>query len=243
MSVTFVTAFYAIPNKYRALETYLQNLEKLIQTGVPILCYLDASLKEQGKALLKKYKNFKIPQYVTLDMSWIPENVILPTIRNEEKDTKEYLAVQLQKTWCLAEASKYVFTSHIAWIDAGIVHIFKEEASMKLYLEKIRNSNWPGEIICPGCMWLEAVAELYGEGKPYTMMTAICWRYLGGFLLGPTDAWPAFYENQTKCVKEHLPHLVWEVNYWAMLEQFKWYQADHNICMFENLMEFALPSA
>jgi hypothetical protein len=82
-------------------------------------------------------------------------------------------------------------------------------------------------------MWLEAVAELYGEGKPFTMMNAVCWRYLGGFLIGPTDSWPAFHEKQTACVNEHLPHLVWEVNYWAFLEEMKliqpiWYLGDHN---------------
>jgi hypothetical protein len=241
-NIVFVTSFYAIPNKFHSLDFYLHNLEKLIQTGIPLYCYLDASLKEKGDELCKRYSNFKIPQYVTLDTSWIPENVIMPEIRNHEKDTKEYFAVQLMKAWCLADASKYVFHTHLAWIDAGICHIFKDQEKMTDYLHTIATSVWPDDILCPGAMWRDVVNNMYGEGKEYTMYTAICWRYLGGFLLGPAHLWPAFYEKQTACVNEHLPHLMWEVNYWAILDPFVWFQADHNIAMFEELLQFRITS-
>lgn len=239
-NVTFVTAFYIIPNKLRSVDNYLESLEQLIQTGIHLLCYMDKSLEEQGIELCKKYSNFTIPQYVTIDTSWIPENVIMPEIRNYEKDTPEYFAVQLQKTWCLADAARYTHSSHLAWIDAGIVHIFPDVDKAKEYLQTIATSVWPNEILCPGAMWKEVVEQLYGEGKQYTMFSAICWRYLGGFLLGPTNKWQAFYEKQTECVKSHLPHLVWEINYWAMLKEFTWYSADHNMTIFENLMPLRL---
>lgn len=241
MTVTFVTAYYINPSKFRNKEFYLENLEKLIQTGIPLLCYLDKSLKEQGEVLCEKYTNFKIPEYVTLDTSWIPEDVIMPAIRNEVKDTKEYFAIQLQKAWCLNEASRLKLSSHLAWIDAGIVYLFNDYAKTKSYLEKITYSEWPNELISPGGMRKERVEQIFGEGKLYSMFNSVCWQYLGSFLLGPTEAWPAFYEKQTACVKQNLPHLVWEVNYWALLNEFTWYWGDHNLSMLENLIPLALP--
>lgn len=231
-TVTFVTAFYLIPNNefYKA-EAYLKNLEILIQTGVPLLCFLDKSLEKEGSELCKKYRNFKIPRYVELDTSWIPETVLLPNNRNIHKDTKEYFASQLQKTWCVAEASKFVFSSHLAWIDARVIDFFLDKEVAKKYLQKISTLSWPDHILCPGA---------FSYTTMNTLLDAVCYRYLGEFLLGPSEAWPEFHKNQTECVQRTLPHLVWDTNYWAMVEKFIWYKADHNESMFQNLLPLAL---
>jgi hypothetical protein len=242
MPVTFVTAFYVIPNhKFRSVDIYLEQMEKLIQTGIPLIFYLDKTLEIQGKQLCEKYPNLHIPEYVTLDTSWVPETVIMPTSRCGEKDTVPYFCVQLQKLWCLTDAAKYVTTSHTAWIDAGIFHIFSDKEKATKCLQTIATSQWPDKLIVPGCIGLDYFNSRFGESKPYAIFNSICWRYCGGFLLGPKDAWSDAYEKQTACVKQNLPHLVWEVNYWAIMNLFTWYWGDHNLSMIENVLPLALP--
>ena len=239
MPVIFVTALYVIPNKNRGVDAYLQNLEKLIQTGIPLLCYLDESLKENGEELCKHYKNFKIQQYVTLDTSWIPGNVILPAIRNGKKDTKEYFAVQLQKMWCLADAAKNVETSHLAWIDAGIFHMFNNYNDVKEMLLQIASSEWPNKIFVPGAWNLGQVAHHYALNKWAHMLDVIIWRFLGSFLIGPRLSWQKVLEKQDALVKENLPRLGWEVNYWTKMEDdFIWYLSNHNNSLLENIQQF-----
>ena len=241
MPVTFVTAFYVLPNYVlTSVDVYLERLELLIQTGIPLLCYLDKALEEKGKTLCEKYINFKIAQYVTLDTSWMPENVHMPFKTREDKDTKEYFAVQLQKAWCLADAAKIARTSHLAWIDAGIFHIIKNKENTVKALQTIASSNWPSEILAPGA-WTDADMELDQRLNDWThFLDIIRWRFLGGFLLGPREVWQDFYEKQTALVTETLPRLGWEVNYWWKLNMFTWYQADHNDDMITNILHYKL---
>jgi hypothetical protein len=239
MPVTFVTAIYGIPNAYQGLYFYLERFELLLKTGVPILCYLDATLEEQGKILCKKYTNLRIPEYVTLDTSWIPENVILPTNRKHEKDTKEYFAVQLQKAWCLKDAQRYITTSHSAWIDAGIMKVvgFDDLPMIQTYLHVIAESNWPNVMICPGAYTKNLLDAWFAE-RPGGMFTEwATWQCLGGFLVGPTKGWHELYDKQWALVYNTLPRIAWEVNYWAKLNLFQWYQGDHDFSIVKNILD------
>ena len=236
MPVTFVTAIYGIPNAYQGLYFYLERFELLLKTGIPILCYLDATLEEQGKILCKKYANLRIPEYVRLNTSWIPENVILPTNRKYEKDTKEYLAVQLQKAWCLMDAQRYITTSHSAWIDAGIMKVpgFDDLPMIQTYLHVIAESTWPNTMICPGSYTKEDLDSWFAERPGAKFTDWATWQCLGGFLLGPSKGWDTLYTKQRALVYNTLPRIAWEVNYWAKLNLFQWYFSDHDVGIIKN---------
>ena len=49
--------------------------------------------------------------------------------------------------------------------------------------------------------------------------------------LGSRDLFEAAEQQQSRLVQQHLPRLTWEVNYWALMTCFQWYQADHDDSM------------
>ena len=57
--------------------------------------------------------------------------------------------------------------------------------------------------------------------------------------MGPRLSWQKVLEKQDALVKENLPHLGWEVNYWTKMEdEFTWYIGDHNNSLLENIQQF-----
>jgi len=241
MTVTFVTALYVIPNqKWRNPEFYLEKIEYLIQSGVPIICYFDKLLEAQGEVLKQKYPNLTIPEYVTLDKSWLPADVTAPVHGWADKDNIDYLCIQLSKLKLLAESATIATTTHTAWIDAGIFYMFPDRERANQILNEIANASWPEKLLAPGGYDEGSIKQVWDMNAHLNILDYIFWRYLGSFLLGDKTLWANAYEQQTAVVNKYLPKLSWEVNYWSQIDVFTWYHADHNISMLENLLQFKL---
>jgi hypothetical protein len=234
MGVTFVTALY-LPSEptYRKLETYIAMFELLAATGVPIILYLDTRLESAGKELVEKYPNIQKCFYGSADMSYVTVDVILPVVRNIQKDTADYFCIQLSKLRVLNDALEHLTTSHIAWIDFGIYHMFRDRDLCHLLLNRIAASNFPSDkILSPSC-WDTTQGSLWDK---------ISWRHCGSFLLGSPNAICRAYEQQMEIVMTNLPRLTWEVNYWAMMEgAFHTYKADHNDLLLKNICNYVCP--
>jgi hypothetical protein len=159
----------------------------------------------------------------------------LPHIRNVEKDIEEYMMLMHAKLEFLQDAmERNIWNStHFAWIDFNISHIFKynKENTLKfltfLSIQKLS----PSFLVIPGCTQKYDISDTWG------IYNTVQWRFCGGFLIGDKNSIMDF------CVKyrEHLPEfikenrkIVWEVNIWSWLESIKcvfqpqWYLADHN---------------
>jgi len=237
--VTFVTALYLPAGPmFKPLDKYFENFKQLAATGIPLILYLDARLREQGEDLCLRFSNILRCEYMTLDTSWVPPNVLLPLTRRPEKDTIEYFCIQLSKLRLLRDSAAYVKTTHIAWIDFGIYHIFKNPAMMTPFLQYIAAAEFPtNKIMAPGCWGLPAE---YGMLK-YDIWDSICWRFCGGFLVGAVGLFAAAAERQQALVIGNLPGLTWEVNYWAMMEEyFINYRADHDHSIVANVCQFII---
>lgn len=237
MGVTFVTALYLPAGPmFKSVDTYFANFERLAATGIPLIVYLDARLTDQGADLCHRYPNILRCDYVTLDTSWVPKNVLLPSARRVEKDTVEYFCIQLNKLRLLRDSVQYATTSHLAWIDFGIYHIFKNPAAMDDCLRRIATAEFPTNILlAPGCWGLPAE---HGVAR-FNVWNAICWRFCGGFLLGFAGLFEAAAARQESIVMGNMPGLTWEVNYWAMMEEyFTNYRADHNDSIVANVCQF-----
>lgn len=234
MGVTFVTAFYLPASLvYRNPDKYISLFEELASTGVPIILYLDSRLTDVGERLCRDYKNIQKCVYGILDKSYLPENVTLPAWRNKDKDTVDYLCIQLSKLKIMAEVEKTVETSHLAWIDFGIYHMFKDRSLSRLWLNKIAFSSFNTEsILSPGC-YTEGSKDLYHN---------IYWYHCGSFLLGPQGKFTPAYEAQMLIVTKNLPQLTWEVNYWTMMEgHFITYIANHSELLLEKVCDYISP--
>jgi hypothetical protein len=236
MGVTFVTAFF-LPSgpTYKTVSRYFELFESLASTGIPLIVYMDARLEEKGVELCAKHPNIQSCTYTTLDTSWIPKDALLPMVRNMDKDTPDYLCIQLTKLKLMAEVASMasVTTPYIAWIDFGIYHMMRDHDVCNNLLQRIAVSNFPTDrILSPGC----------NSNAYYDLFEEICWWHCGSFLLGEKSRFPPAYARQTALVRENLPRLTWEVNYWVMMNDvFTIYSANHDDLILQNLCDYICP--
>jgi len=232
MTVTFVTAFYSSPNlSFRSPDIYFKLFENLLESGIPILLFLDEKERERGEKM--KYQNLTI-EYTTLDRDWIPQSneLILPSSRNINKeDTIDYFYIQLSKLANLARASTMVQTTHLAWIDFGIFHMFSNSEKAKELLKQIEQTYIPvDKVFSPGCM-------PYLKDKKY-INDVVTWYHCGSFMIGGKSLFSYLYQKQTELVLQYLPTITWEVNYWSMMDGFTFYKADHNESLLTGFLSY-----
>lgn len=229
MGVTFVTALY-LPSGplFKKIDNYFEWFDILAGSGIPLVVYLDYRLYDRGVAVCSKYPNIIKCIYGSLDNNQLPRDLNLPMIRNYEKDTRDYFCIQLSKLGLVANTASMVDSEYLAWIDFGIFHVVKNPSLVCECLRMIAKSSFPTDRILAAGSW--------PLGK-YDLWNAVCWRFLGGFLLGASRLFKSAAERQQSLVMENLPGLTWEVNYWAMMEEyFINYPADHNDQIIVNVL-------
>jgi hypothetical protein len=133
----------------------------------------------------------------------------------------------------MAEAATIVLdtntTTHLAWIDFGIFHMMKNNVNMfRHWLHKIAGSNFNTKrILSPSCYTMELL-DPFNE---------IYWNHCGSFLLGHTSLFQHAYNAQLSLIKQNLPKLTWEFNYWGLMGPtfFEPYYAVHDLSILENV--------
>ena len=230
--VTFVTALYLPSNPiFKSVDKYFEHFKQVAATGISLIVYLDWRLVDRGIELCREFPNIIHCEYGSLDTSWVQIDIQLPYNRRAEKDTVDYFCIQLSKLGLLRDAGAYAKSTHVAWIDFGISHIFKNPEQTTESLKRIANARFPtNTILAPGC---------WPVGK-YDVWNSICWRFCGGFLVGTVERFAAAAERQMYLVNANLPGLTWEVNYWAMMEDlFTNYDSEgHDDSMITNVCQF-----
>ena len=217
MPTVFVTAFHPIRS-----EPYWTWFDRLAETGVPILLFLDTRC-----TLPREYANVRVIP-TELEHAWDCASVIPPQHRTESKDTPEFLSLMALKLRYLTDARRYTNASHLAWIDFRVFHVIRDVPAVQAKLRSlVDHASTSSKILAPGC---------WSPCPPMNLFERICWRFCGGFLLGPRDAFPVAYERQQALIQAGLPRVTWEVNYWAMMDDvFEWYPADHNDSLLLNV--------
>lgn len=219
MSVTFVTAFFQQKEMFYPVDRFFGLFEELASTGIQILLFLDEKLRDRGEELCRKFPNVTIPEFMILDMSYLPEVVQLPANRSVKKDTEEFITIQCEKLHFLTKARAYTDRPFLAWIDFGIFYVLRDKEACVRKLQQIETSTFQTEKIYSGSCWARGQYEIWDR---------ICWRFCGGFLLGHRNLFEAAYQEQTRIIREHLPRLTWEVNYWTLMDDyFLTYPGDH----------------
>lgn len=209
--LTFVTAYHPLRD-----EPYWSYFDRLVETGIPILLFLD-----ERCSLPPEAPNLRVVR-VPLSHAWECSTVQLPVNRSPEKDTAEFLSIMALKLRYMTESLSYTTSSHLAWIDFRVFHVIRDIPAVQAKLRRLATHPFPREmnILAPGC---------WNPCPSMDFFASICWRFCGGFLLGPRDAFPIAYARQTALIESGLPRVTWEVNYWAQMEDaFTWYPADHD---------------
>jgi hypothetical protein len=226
VTTSFISALI-IPEsmRWRSIDTYKEYFAHLASTGIPLYIYLNKGLETYGEQLEKEYSNVKVLEYITIDKSFLPDTVILPAYRNEQKDTSDYMCIQLMKLKLLSRASAdiRILTDYIAWVDFGIWHFIKSADATTEKLKRISEYNWPCKsIYMPGC-W---------DDRDYNIIHHICWRYCGSFVIGHRELFNEIFSEQQRLVAQYLPHLRWEINYWSKIKGITWYCGSHDDTIF-----------
>jgi len=236
-SLTYVTAFLNINNN--DINNYFPYFEKLANTNIPIVLFMDNRYKKFGEYLVNTYSNVKILKYITKEdlhismrCQYTINNKKLPMNRNNNKDTQDYLAFMNNKIYFVEEAMKVNLysTDVFAWIDFRIFHILSDN-NINYKLQELSTRSYP---IC------DILSYFPGNLTEIKyLVDLVNWRFLGGFFILNKNAIHKLVTETTQLIN-NLDTLTWEVNIWAILEfnkkfNFGWYFADHNDLIILNL--------
>jgi len=232
MGVTFVTAFY-LPSgsTYKTVDRYFDLFDQLAGTGIPLILYLDVRLADRGKVLCARHSNIIRCVYDVFDQSLMARDLVLPAVRNFDKDTRDYMCIQLTKLRLMAEVAAAGTIGTLAWIDFGIYHMFRDIDACSRALKSIAERDGVSDrILSPGY-----------KNTVFYPFEHICWKHCGSLLVGRGEVFQRAYARQSELVLEYMPRLTWEVNYWAMMDEyFLIYIADHNDLILEHLLEYMI---
>lgn len=221
---TWVTTFLIPQDREPVynLSHYRKQFERLLETGVPIVLFLDKKIEWKFN-----HPNLKVYP-VSLEDTWIhsavPDDAVVTTIR-VEKDTLGYMKIQHTKVEWLhrAKLMNPFKTEWFGWIDMGIQRVLTDAG-----FERLRTLVLPTipRLVTPGCWaWVDN-----------NVWKGIHWRFCGGLLLIHGSFTESFFETHKATVLRELPKFTWEVNIWALMEwdgySFGWTHApEHNDSM------------
>lgn len=254
-SITFVSAYFTL--KETPYFTHSNHdlwdpelLMDIVSIGVPVCLYIGKDCPQESLFLEweTSYPNFRVMPYrADYRDSWVHLQctevlktgiaVGLPTKRNFNKDTYEYLVYMNSRVELMEDAiSENIWdTTHFAWVDFNITKLFKHKEPTLAYLANLANREKgylaPSVLAMPGCWSKPATTDSLGAD--------ISWRFCGGFFMGDEDSLYDFgekYRDHFATFLEKYRVLPWEVNFWAYLESAHgwnptWYKGDHNDTM------------
>jgi len=253
--ITFVTAFMDIYDDNpemgagagtRSRQWRLEKFVQIAETGIPLCVYVDAAGHDLLEQCSELFANVQICRVMEWQDTWIHrvceqymDSITLPPQRDVKKDTYAYMVLMHSKIEFLAETVRRDpwGSTHVAWIDFNVAHIFQEVAACQRQLRALSQTplSWRG-ILFPGC-WDPCPKDQWAK-----VLDAIHWRFCGGFFLGDCESvrtMHALYQTMFPEFMFQHRRMVWEVNFWAWLEATvdtwkpTWYLADHNDSMFQ----------
>lgn len=222
MSTTFVSAFISLDESRpvdKSEDRYFDLFNRLQSTGIRIHLFLSPNYR--GRVKLTN----GIIEYITLKeldtYKKAPEG--LPDYRNALHDTRNFLILMNSKVELVKRAmdSQMHSSTHFAWVDFGICHMFRTLPSSLTQIQQLANTSLPTPcMLIPGC-W----------NKQEVVLSHVSWRFCGSLFIGDRASIEDFYTLHSQEFPK-LPHLTWEVNVWAHMESLgwtpTWYKADHD---------------
>ncbi len=177
MSTTFVTAFLDLQedrSKDKSVDTCFSHFSNLASSGIPLVvfisrCYMDRAIHANNII----YIPIELSDLVTYKECTV-EEFALPTQITLHHDTRNFMILMNSKIEFIKKAidSNPFNTSHFAWIDFSICHVFRNTQTSLQYLSMLPKTALSARMIAfPGC-WSK------GMGSSY-FYNAINWRFCG----------------------------------------------------------------
>jgi hypothetical protein len=237
--ITFVSSLLYLNNEDKQqidsnislFLTFVKNLNVVLFVSMEYLHYFDSSYSYSLKI---------IP--IDMNDSWVysiihecsSNDFILPSFRNHEKDTYEFLLNAYIKYELLENGiQENIFNSnHFAWIDFTTVKLFKNPDPVIGFLTMLNNHPLKDSFISiPGC-W----NKLNKDSSFDIILNSVYWRFCGGYFLGDKSSILTFcktIKDQFSFFLKTKQIITWDFNIWAWIEinipnDISWYSADHN---------------
>jgi len=248
------------PPLQRTNEWRLQHFRKLAESGILLCVYSSPDCRDMILDIAAEFpNNVRVMSSIAIEDTWAaaacleyinapgtasgeesdPSNNVLtlPSARNHQKDTEKYMQLQSSKMEFVQDAAEKNpwNTTHFAWIDFSIAHMFRQMKKSQQQLRALSQSALPAKcFVIPGC-WGK-----WDLARHNHHMDHIHWRFCGCFFLADRDSMLRFCGEYRKRFPEFLRltggRLLWEVNIWAWMEHVAdrevwsptWYEADHN---------------
>jgi hypothetical protein len=243
-NLTYVTAYIniydnAVPLQ-RTNEWRLQHFRNIASIGIHICIIVSHDCEPAISELVKEFPNIHILKTMTIQDTWVHKQCIkfegeytLPERRSITKDTEAYIQLQNSKTEFLQIAidENPFGSTHFAWIDFSIAHMFKNLTLSQRQLQILGKTNLEQKFFAiPGC---------WGKWDPLRHdhhMENIHWRFCGCFFIADKESMLDFCNLYRELFPRFLKEtnkLLWEVNIWPWMEYVSewkptWYDADHN---------------
>ena len=235
MALTFVTAFLDLAedrSKDKSVERCFILFQTLLTSGIKIHLFLSESFRGLYETHLQA-PNLTVEFIELTDLDTYKElegiEFSLPENRTDYHDTKNFMILMNSKVEFIRRASEKYDSTHFAWIDFSICHVFKDVPATLLYLKMLGSTDLKDSmLVFPGC-WQKGE---YIENA----FACVVWRFCGGFFIGDR----ASLLDMNRVYRQHFAETVrlqqklsWEVNIWAYMEMScgwspSWYFAGHD---------------
>lgn len=207
----------------KSSETRLEHFRTLASSGVDLIVFVSPSYTAMMDGLQVEYPN--ILRIQPIDMGSLATAQIirsfpdlrLPSSLTSHKDTRAFLELMLSKIDFVHAAMPLTEATHLAWIDFNIAHVFKSSNALHSLHQLGHHRSLRTPLLALAAIWNKNTnADLP------SLQSAVNWRFAGGFFLGDRvslDHWYALCCDALPLFLSQTNTLVWEVNFWAWLEQ------------------------
>jgi hypothetical protein len=241
-TVTFVTAFLDLSedrSNDKSPEKCFNYFHNLAKSGINICVFVSQVYFDTVRELCKDLPNIHLMPTIELSDTWIYKttqsvfDISLPEQRTSYHDTYNFLVLMNAKIEFINRAIQLnpLNTTHFAWIDFSICHVIHSQNTLErlhTYSNSLLRDNM---MLLPGC-WSRDLSN----NNMHSIYNKVHWRFCGGFFIGDINSLNNFYNCYLlhyKTFLEENRRLVWEVNFWAWLENKEYwlpdvYAADHN---------------
>lgn len=226
MNVTYVSCLYNIYETNTVSTRLSKDVQILLKQNIKLILYVDEFFFDviKNMEMSKGIVIIKFPiSHLEIYSKIINKKdfLTLPTQRNSDKDTCEYMALINSKVELVNKSLSLINTPYVGWVDAGISKIFKTENTFSSICNL--NITTLDNVVLPG-IYLKKVSfdDLNRE---------IFWNYLGGFFVCNKNIVTKFYNSCVNSIDIFLNKncIAWEVSIWSYITYhttdnlFQWY--------------------
>jgi hypothetical protein len=238
-NVHFVSALVFNPSDPIEPAKRLEWLRILLSAHLPLTLFVDDLFKRAVEAAAW-FSSADHPELELVEWSLHDSEIgrrclsaaaqlVLPETRNEGKDGEFFMMLMNAKVELVAGVGARSEKPFVAFLDAGIVKIFKDVEGSLGRLKGLRMREDFTGVAVPGCWSMGLVS-------PEELARKICWIFCGGFFVVRREEAANLFEAATVALDHFLGkgQITWEVNVWVHMlrvpgaPKMKWFAADHN---------------